>query len=104
MNLAEIRNAGGFIQGQPERVPVKWREYEFDVFVKRLSFGDVERLFNGEDDRSRSAAMIAACVLMGENKEPISYNDAYQLEVTLATKLIEAVNQVNGTGGNQSPN
>lgn len=95
MNLSEIRNAGGFIPAEPVRVPVEWKEFKFDVWVKRLSFGDVESLF-GSDDRSRSARMIAAAVLLGENKEPISYDDAYRLDVSLATKLIEAFNSVNG--------
>lgn len=95
MNLSEIRNAGGFIPSEPVKVPVEWKEYQFDVFVKRLAFGDVESLF-GSDDRSRSARMIASAILLGENKEPISYEDAYRLDVSLATKLIEAFNSVNG--------
>jgi len=95
MNLSEIKAAGGFIPAEPVKVPVEWKEYKFDVFVKRLSFGDVEALF-AADDRSRSARMIAAAVLLGENKEPISYEDAYRLDVSLASKLIEAFNSVNG--------
>lgn len=95
MNLSEIKAAGGFIPAEPVKVPVEWKEYKFDVWVKRLSFGDVEGLF-AADDRSRSARMIAAAVLLGENKEPISYDDAYRLDVSLASKLIEAFNSVNG--------
>lgn len=95
MNLSEIKAAGGFIPAEPVKVPVEWKEYKFDVFVKRLSFGDVEGLF-AADDRSRSARMIAAAVLLGENKEPISYEDAYRLDVSLASKLLEAFNSVNG--------
>lgn len=95
MNLSEIKAAGGFIPAEPVKVPVEWKEYKFDVFVKRLSFGDVEGLF-AADDRSRSARMIASAILLGENKEPISYDDAYRLDVSLASKLIEAFNSVNG--------
>lgn len=95
MNLQEIKAAGAFISTEPVKVPVEWKEYKFDVFVKRLSFGDVEGLF-AADDRSRSARMIAAAVLLGEDKEPISYDDAYRLDVSLASKLIEAFNSVNG--------
>lgn len=97
MNLSELRNAGAFISAEPVKVAVEWKDYTFDVHVKRLSFGDVESLF-ATDDRSRSARMIAAAVLLGENKEPISYADAYALDVSLATKLIEAFNSVNGNG------
>lgn len=95
MNLSEIKAAGGFIPAEPVQVPVEWKDYKFDVWVKRLSFGDVESLF-AADDRSRSARMIAAALLLGENKEPISYDDAYRLDVSLASKLIEAFNSVNG--------
>lgn len=99
MNLAEIRNAGGFISAEPVKVPVEWNGHKFDVYVKRLSFGEVEHLF-AEADRSRSARMIAASVLLGEDREPISYDDAYRLDVALASKLIEAINKVNGKPGN----
>lgn len=95
MNLSEIKAAGGFIPAEPVQVPVEWKEYKFDVWVKRLSFGDVESLF-AADDRSRSARMIASAILLGENKEPISYDDAFRLDVSLASKLIEAFNSVNG--------
>ncbi|AMO37165.1 phage tail assembly chaperone family protein, TAC [Thauera humireducens] len=95
MNLAELKNVGAFIPAEPVKVPVEWKGYTFDVWVKRLSFGDVESLF-AADDRSRSARMIAAALLLGENKEPISYEDAYRLDVSLASKLIEAFNSVNG--------
>ena len=95
MNLSELKNAGAFISTEPVKVPVEWKGHQFDVWVKRLSFGDVETLF-AADDRSRSARMIASAILLGENKEPISYDDAYRLDVSLASKLIEAFNSVNG--------
>lgn len=95
MNLAEIRNIGGFVPAEPTKREIVWKDYRFDVFVKRLSFGDVEQLYS-VNDGSRSARMIAAAVLLGENKEPITYADACRLDVSLATKLIEAFNAVNG--------
>lgn len=95
MNLAELRNAGGFVAAEPVKFLVEWREFSFDVWVKRLSFGDVENLYE-QDDRSRSARMIATAILLGENKEEISYEDAYRLDVSLAAKLIDAFNKVNG--------
>lgn len=97
MNLSELRNAGGFISPEPQRVPIDWKGHHFDVYVKRLSFGDVEAMLAGEDDRSRSAKMIAASILLGTAREPITYDDAYRLDVSLATKLINAINTANGT-------
>jgi tail assembly chaperone len=76
------------------------------VFVKRQSFGSIERLFLGDDDdSSRSAAYIAATILLGDKgTEPLSYQDAYQLEPSLAKVLIEAINAVNGTGATEPKN
>lgn len=94
MNLTEIKNAGGFVSGEPVKAAVKWKEYTFDVWIKRLSFGDVETL-HGSEGQSRFARMIATAILLGEDKEPISYEDALRLDVGLAMKLIEALNVVN---------
>lgn len=95
MNLAEIRNIGAFVSTEPVKQEIEWKEYRFDVFVKRLSFGDIETLYSVEEG-SRSARMISTAILLGENKEAISYDDAFRLDVALATKLIEAFNVVNG--------
>ena len=96
MNLGQLKEIGGFIQSEPVKVPVEWKGHTFDVFIKKLAFGDVEALLANEDDRSRSAKMIAASVLLGDDQEAISYEDAYRLDVSLATKLIQAINQANG--------
>lgn len=95
MNLSEIRNIGAFVSSQPVKQEIQWKEHRFDVFVKRLSFGDIESLYSVEDG-SRSARMISTAILLGDNQEAISYDDAFRLDVGLATKLIEAFNVVNG--------
>lgn len=95
MNLAEIKNAGGFVSVEPTKVNVNWKEFTFDVWVKKLSFGDTEKLF-GFEDGSRSARIISTAIRLGEEQEPISYEDAFQLDMGLATKLIDAFNSVNG--------
>ena len=52
MNLAEFTSIGGFIPVEPVRHEVKWKEHRFDVYVKRLSFGDVENLYGSDDPRA----------------------------------------------------
>ena len=94
MNLAEIRNAGGFIPAEPVKVEIKWKEHTFDVWVKRLSFGEVENLHAAEGGPN-IRRMISAAILLGEDKEPITYEEAFQLEVSLAMVLIDAFNSVN---------
>jgi hypothetical protein len=100
MNLKELRAKGAFVPAHPVKKSVTWNEATFDVFIKRLSFGDYERLFLSEsDDRSRMARVLSETVKLGEEgKEDLSYKDAYQLEPSLARSLIDAVNGVNGVG------
>lgn len=93
MILEELRAAGAFIADEPVKVRVTWKEHNFDVYVRRLAFGDVERMMQ-EDNTT--VAMIAAAVLLGEERTPLTLDQAARLDVSLAGKLIEAVNEVNG--------
>lgn len=102
MNLKELRAKGAFVSTVPEQRTVTWKspdgEVTFDVHIKRMAFGDWERLFVDKDDeRSRSAAILSKTVMLGEKgKESLPYVDAYQLDPTLAAVLMEAVTEVNG--------
>ena len=111
MKLADLKTAGGFVPSAPVKKSVTWKrkghdDVTFDVFIKRQSFGSVERLFLRDDDgRSRSAAYISEALLLGDKgNEPLSYDDAFQLEPSLAAVLIEAINDVNGTGRDEPKN
>lgn len=112
MKLDQLKSRGAFITGQPVRKTITWVHADpengeemtdtFDVFVRRLSFGDVERIYlagtEGEQ-RSRSAALISARLLLGDNAdERITYEDAYQLDPGLAAKFLEAIAQVGEPG------
>jgi hypothetical protein len=106
MKLAELKAAGGFVPSVPVAKEVTWKreghdDVAFTVHIKRQSFGSIERLLVADDsDRSRSAAYLAECVLLGDPPKltALSYEDAYALEPTLARVLIDAINAVNGTG------
>lgn len=105
MNLKELRAKGAFVSEHPVKKSVTWKteggeDVAFDVYIKKLAFGDYERLFLSEtDDRSRMARVLSETVKLGdEGKDAISYKDAYQLEKSLARSLLEAVNSVNGIG------
>lgn len=104
MKLADLKTAGGFVPAKPVPVEVEWKHGEdvtkFTVHVKRHSFGTIEQLLSDkDDDKSRSAAYIAASIRLGEDgKESMTYGDAYDLEPSLAGVFIKAINDVNGTG------
>jgi hypothetical protein len=103
MNLKELRAKGAFVPSHPVKRTITWKPLEgdeltFDIHVKRLAFGDYERLFLSEqDDRSRMARALCETVKLGDDgKEELTYKDAYQLEPSLARVLLDAVNEVNG--------
>lgn len=105
MDLAQLKAAGGFIPSEAVKRSVTWERgpddaVTFDIFVKRLSFGAVERMLTEVDtNRSRSAELIAACVRVGEDgKDALSYEDAYNLEPSLAKAIGEALREVNELG------
>lgn len=108
MNLEELKSAGALVSAEPVEKKITWTKvgedgtekvHTFKVFIKRRSFGTVEKMFSGDSDRSRSAAMIAETVLLGKDgKECFSYDDAYQLEPSLAFAFVAAINEVNKVG------
>lgn len=109
MNLADLRARGGFVPLAPVLKEVTWKhkdaetgeevEDTFSVHIKRQSFGTIEAIWAGGEDRSKSAQYISHAVKIGEQgKDSISYEDAYQLSPGLAAVLMEAINEVNGTG------
>jgi hypothetical protein len=93
MNIEQLRAAGGFVADEPVKVPVTWKDKTFDVHIRRLAFGDVERMMR--DEVNSSVDLIAASVLLGDDFTPISHEDAARLDVTLAGALLTAVNEVN---------
>jgi hypothetical protein len=110
MDLKQLREMGGFIPSKPVKRTVTWQPLDdngqpagdqltFDIHVKKLSFGAIERLMDERNvDRARMAAFISDSVSLGEEgKEKLSYQDAYQLDPTLATVFMQAVSVVNGT-------
>ncbi|WP_159913027.1 phage tail assembly chaperone family protein, TAC [Pantoea sp. 18069] len=102
MNLHQLTEKGGFVEASPVKMPVTWTRQDasgkdlidkFDVWVRRRSFGTFERVASLGEDRSRSAKMLSECVLLGDTQESLSYEQAYQLEPSLAMALIEAVKE-----------
>lgn len=95
MNLQKLRESGGIVPSEPIKKAVKWRNDTFNVFVVRQSFGSVEQLVQGLDGRSRSAALIASFIRLGDDAaEQMSYEDAYQLHPELAGEFVRVVNEV----------
>lgn len=108
MNLDQLKAAGGFVEAEPVKVPVEWAHKtkagadvvdKFDVWVRLRSFGLFERVASLGGDRSRSAQMLSECILLGDERQALTYEQAYQLEPDLAFVLVEAVRGANAPKG-----
>ena len=107
MTLAQLRQAGGIVPREPVKKTVTWKhvneagdevEDTFDVFIVRQSLGSFRDL-QKDDDREKVAAALSKCLMLGNGKgklELISYEDAYQLDLSLSAVILEAVREVNG--------
>lgn len=106
MNLAEFRAKGACVDIAPVRKSVSWTHTDergepitdtFDVWVRRLSFGTIDRLSKSDEgDRSRNAELIAASIRLGENaEEALPYDVAFSLHTSLAIELVKIVGEVN---------
>ena len=105
MDLKKLREAGGLVPSSLTKRDVQWEradgeKFDFSVHVRRLSFGDIERIIDEEQKgRSRVANLIASAIRLGENgEERLSYDDAFQLDPGLAKAFATAVSEVNELG------
>lgn len=117
MKLDELKQKGAFIPAAPVLKEVVWEhgdedgntiEDRFDVFVKRASFGEMERFHqvdSADPERSRSAIFISQSILLGDDaSESMTYEDAYQLEPSLARAFVKVINDANGIGKKEPKN
>lgn len=114
MNLSELKAKGGIVASAPVPREVTWTRKNdageevtdtFTVFIKRQSFGSIETIWAGAEDRSKSATYISQSLRLGDKgKEQMSYDEAFQLDPSLATVFITAINEVNGTGRTEPKN
>lgn len=99
MKLADLKGKGGFVSTELVKKEVQWEHggetLEFTIHVRRLPFGEVERLYIDptDKDRSRNASLIAACIVLGDGDEPMTYKDAFALETSLATVFLKAITE-----------
>lgn len=104
LNLQALRDSGAFVDPAPVRKEVEWTHKgadgkpftdQFVVHIRRHAFGLMDRL-RAEKGRSTSAAIVSECVLLGEAAdETMSYDEAFNLDPSLALALVTAVNEVN---------
>lgn len=113
MKLAELEARGGMVDPTLVKKNITWvkkdadgkeESLNFDIFVRRSSFGIIDSLI-GSDDRSQRSMLIAQAIRLGDHgEEAIPYEKAYGLEPSLANAMMEAFIEVNKLGKTESKN
>lgn len=96
MKLKDLQAAGAFVSAEAVECAVEWEGHHFTVQVKKLSFGDYEGIFKVKEGESQSAAILSKTVWLPDEKRFMSYGEAYQLQASLAAKLMDAVKEASG--------
>lgn len=110
MKLTDLKKKGAIVRPELVSKTVTWSHVDpesgervddtFEVQIKRLSYGQVESIFHlapEDPERSYNAALISLAVVL-DREQQFSYEDAYQLDPSLAYSLIGAINDVNRRG------
>ena len=78
-----------FIPNEPVQKSIKISDTEYTVGIKRLSFGDMERI------GSSSVAMLANLVIFDDG-QTLTIEQAQSLDVATAAALLTLINEVSG--------
>jgi hypothetical protein len=102
MDLSKLQELGGFVPPTPVKRQVTWTPDEgesvtFTVHIKKLSAGQIERLYRDpRRDRSISALMISETLLLGDDgKETMPFEKAFEIVPSLANALLEVIEDIN---------
>ena len=108
-NLAAIKAAGGVVPAAPIKVEGVWERYAddqetvlsdtFSVWVYKQSLGRFTDLHNLDlKDRNAVATALSKTIAFENDKgkpEPLSYDDAYLLELSLSNAIVDCARKVN---------
>lgn len=116
MRIKDLRDKGAIVKASLVPTEVTWIHTDeksgeemvdtFTVHVRRMSVGWFDRALAAATtgERSRAASLIAECVLLGEGgEEHFTYEEAHQLDVSLANALLGAIQRVNRRGPDEGP-
>lgn len=101
MNLTDLQEKGGFVDTEPVKKELKWKdangvEHTGSVFVVRQPFGAVDQALANKVDRSQGAKLISLCIRLGDDASgTLTYDQAYSLHPSLAWAFVGAINEVN---------
>lgn len=101
IDVNKLLSLGAILSNTLIKKSVNWvngdNEYQFEVYIRKHSFGVVEKMFKDkEESRGLMSQYIADTVFFDENaKTGFTYEQAFNLESSFAGALILAINEVN---------
>ena len=108
MKLAELEARGGMVDRSLVKKNITWKRVDadgkedlvdFDIFIRKNSFGIIDSQLRVSDERSKSAQLISNGIMLGDDgEEAITYDQAFRLEPTLAYQMVQAFMEVNKIG------
>jgi hypothetical protein len=105
MDVKQLQELGGFVSPEPVEKEITWTPPNggepviLTAHIKKLPFGQLAQLFAIEDTRERMSRYISEAMFTDASgkRRVFTYEQAYQLEPSLAPKFMEAIGAVNGT-------
>jgi hypothetical protein len=113
-NLAQLKAAGGIVSREPVKKEVTWDHFSpegeelhdtFDVYIVKPSFGSMLSI-GKVTDREQLALTLSKTIMLENDKgkpEYLAYEDAMQLDPSLAMTLLGAVREVTEPKNSQRP-
>lgn len=101
MSMASLKDMGLFVSSEPVKTEIAWnngtQDYTFFVYIKRHSFGVVEKMFTAKEDSSSMSRYIADSVQIDDGGELryFTFEEAKSLEPSIARAFLDAISRVN---------
>jgi hypothetical protein len=113
LNITELKGIGAIVSAAPIKESITWTmitpegdeaTYDADVFVLKMSYADLYRIYNEEKSADESptdsqlrqdVATIRAGVRFGDDLEQLSIDDCYRLHSNLRSALNGAISKHN---------
>lgn len=101
--IKDLQALGAFVSDQTVEREIAFKiggeDYKATIHVRRLSAGDYEELIlSQQKGRSSMAEIISKAIRLGKDgRESMTFEQAYKLEQSVATAMVNAFNEVNAS-------
>lgn len=96
LTIADLQDSGAFVGKETEQATIKWAGKEMAVYVAKLSFGVVNRLWAIEDTAERNSQMIIRGIRADVKGKPLlTKAQADDLAPGLAAEFLRVIGEVN---------